>query len=193
MVISDNELCNKEPTMKVFTKPYKYHDEYEKEKKVLSRLSGKGFVPKLISYQEMQITMEQIEAPSLMEYAFENGHIPYNLAKALYYIEEQLIRIDDIHHADFYKFAEHIFVDEESKSPETKGIRVIDFAEDGFLEMEDKGEKEKEREKRLKALERRYLFLKQKDNKSQNEFCDLLKAAGCNNSEIDDFLKKMER
>lgn len=162
----------------------KFYDSecYETEKEVYNRLEGKLYIPKKLQINDEKLTIciEKINSPDLNSYIKSEDKIPPYLLKSLELIRKDLLSHNLYDFGDFFK-REHIFIDSIETSPETMGIRIIDFDHYDVDIISDIPQQISEIEKEFKEL-----------NINKNKFKSLFNLSNENNL-IDRFFEDKKK
>lgn len=159
----------------------------DSEKEVYHRLKGHSFIPGLLDEDANSITIERIKAPTLTEYVGMFGKLPDNVSSALKYIKETMVDAGIVDSPDFYKIDSHIFVDSPDNSPETGGIRIIDFDVDLVVPKDSDSVRFAKRN-----IEREFAFLNNIGDSSWDEFRYQLLMGGVSGEVLDAYKKQLE-
>ena len=165
----------------IVTKIYKVEESFIQEKEAYQRLSRRKYIPELIELDEENwiLKIAKISAPTLAEYVNKKSKIPYNLAKDLKDILIDMANEGIVDTPDFYKFGEHIFVEED------ESIKIIDFDVNISFPKDDLNY-DGVVNRRKQYIEKEYAFL-DGEEESWNAFERLLFCAGLTKDVIDDF------
>lgn len=164
---------------------------FDTELEVYKRMTKYSFIPRLLDFHDNMITIERFDAPTLFEYVESEGHIPYHFAKSYKYILEKFAENGIYNLSDLRKFNEHVFIDQIERSPETKGLRVIDFDVVDIISKQDPKYNDFV-QRNLFSIKKEFEFI-DGNTDSWEIFQDMLYRSGFSESIVYDFKKHMEK
>ena len=168
-----------------------FSDACENEYNVYKIMSKYNFLPKLLKKENNLLVLEKINAPTITDFIKKEGHIPSFFAKSLRYIELKFAEEGIFNLADIWKMSEHVFVDEKSKSPETNGIRIIDFDAVDIYPKGNVNYKEVQKSN-IAHINHEYSFLTG-NGKTWDDFSQNLMFEGIDSTKIEEFKRSMDK
>lgn len=131
-VISMSNRCTVIAEEDSIIKSYCNPTSFYNEKNILTELQEESFVPRIIfipDNNEMWIRMEKLNGIRLDNW---KQKLPQTFVDDMLYIEKAMAMHGIFDRADRYKL-EHIFMCDEKESPQTHGVRIIDFDVDSIF------------------------------------------------------------